>query len=166
MFVTGRWYLPTVCYGAYLPNAIGCGTAFQFQAKWFFTRNGRFSPRQSLNDFCDFQWPPAPQNENCNTDRSTILWGEFSDRDYNHGQKVSGHFCTSRAFSNSHRSNPSPHLTNNVGRVYPAFFFEFQLCVGWGEGELQENFEKDALFHEGIEKWQKNLNVALLSQGR
>ena len=25
-------------------------------------------------------------------------------------------------------------------------FSEFQLCIGWGEGELQENFEKDALF--------------------
>ena len=25
-------------------------------------------------------------------------------------------------------------------------FSEFQLCKGWGEGELQEKFEKDALF--------------------
>ena len=33
--------------------------------------------------------------------------------------KVLGHFCISGAFSNSHRSNPSPHPTNNVGRVYP-----------------------------------------------
>ena len=24
-------------------------------------------------------------------------------------------------------------------------FSEFQLCIGWGEGELQENFENDAL---------------------
>ena len=23
---------------------------------------------------------------------------------------------------------------------------EFQVCIGWGEGELQENFEKEALF--------------------
>ena len=23
---------------------------------------------------------------------------------------------------------------------------EFQLCIGWGEGKLQENFENDALF--------------------
>ena len=38
--------------------------------------------------------------------------------------------------------HPSPHPTNNVGRVYP----EFQLFIGWGEGELKENFEKDALF--------------------
>ena len=34
-----------------------------------------------------------------------------------------------------------------------------------GEGELQENFEKDALFEEGTEKWQKNMNIAVLSQG-
>ena len=40
----------------------------------------------------------------------------------------------SLGFSNSHRFNPSPHLTNNVGRVYPEFFSEFQLCIGWGGG--------------------------------
>ena len=60
--------------------------------------------------------------------------------------KVLGHFCVSGAFSNSHTSNPSPHPTNNVERVYPEFFSEFQLCIGWGEGEVQENFENDALF--------------------
>ena len=60
--------------------------------------------------------------------------------------KVLGHFCFARAFSNSHRSNPSLHPTNNFGRVYEEFFSEFQFCVGWGEGEMQENFEKDALF--------------------
>ena len=43
------------------------------------------------------------------------------------------------------------------------FFFEFQLCIGGGE--LQYNFEKDALFYEGTQKWRKNENTALLSQG-
>ena len=33
------------------------------------------------------------------------------------------------------------------------------------EGERQENSEKDALFYEGTQKWQKNMNIALLSQG-
>ena len=66
--------------------------------------------------------------------------------------KVLGHFCVSGAFFNSHSSNPSPHPTNNVGRVYPEFFSEFQLCIGWGEGELQENFENAELFKEGTEK--------------
>ena len=37
--------------------------------------------------------------------------------------------------------------------------------LGGGGGELQENFQKDALFYEGTEKWQKNMNIALLSQG-
>ena len=32
----------------------------------------------------------------------------------------------------------------------PEFFPQFQLCIGWGEGELQENFEKDALFHDSL----------------
>ena len=38
---------------------------------------------------------------------------------------------------------PSPHKQcwTRVSRI----FSEFQLCIGWGEGELQENFEKDAL---------------------
>ena len=46
--------------------------------------------------------------------------------------KVLRHFCISRAFSNSHRPNPSPHPTNNVGRVYPEFFlsFNFRLQLG------------------------------------
>ena len=39
--------------------------------------------------------------------------------------KVLGHFYVSGAFSNSLRSNPSPHPTNNVGRVYPEFFPSF-----------------------------------------
>ena len=40
---------------------------------------------------------------------------------------------------------PSPHkqYLTRVSRL----FSEFQLCIGWREGvELQENFEKDALF--------------------
>ena len=65
--------------------------------------------------------------------------------------KSLGTLCISGAFSNSHRSNPSPHSENNVGRVYPEFFSEFQPCIGLGEGELQENFEKGALFYEGTE---------------
>ena len=44
-------------------------------------------------------------------------------------------------------------------------FSEFQLCVGWGEGELQENFKKDALFYEGTHILKKNINTGLLSQG-
>ena len=51
-----------------------------------------------------------------------------------HGQKVLGQFCVTRAFSNTHRSNFSPHTTNNVGRAYPEFFSHFQLCIGWGGG--------------------------------
>ena len=36
--------------------------------------------------------------------------------------KVLGHLYISGSFSNSHRSNPSTHPTNNVGRVYPECF--------------------------------------------
>ena len=69
--------------------------------------------------------------------------------------EVLGHFCVSGAFSTSHRPKSSPHPTNNVGRVHPEFFSEFQLCIGWGEGKLQENFEKDALFYEGTQNDRK-----------
>ena len=41
---------------------------------------------------------------------------------------------------------PPLHPTNNVGHVFPAFFLEFQLCIGLVEGGLQENFKKDAQF--------------------
>ena len=49
--------------------------------------------------------------------------------------KVLGHFCVSEKFSNSHRST-------RLSRIVS----EFQLCIGWREGELQENLENDALF--------------------
>ena len=68
---------------------------------------------------------------------------------YNHGQKL-GYFWISGAFFNSHIPWPSPHPTNNIGPMFPEFFRQSQLCIGWGEGELQENFEKDALFHDSL----------------
>ena len=42
---------------------------------------------------------------------------------------------------------PSPHKQcwTRVSRI----FCEFQLCIGWGEGELQKHFENDALFYSG-----------------
>ena len=54
--------------------------------------------------------------------------------------------CISDAFSNAHRSNPLPSPHKECWTRVSRIFSEFQLCIGWGEGELQENFEKDALF--------------------
>ena len=54
---------------------------------------------------------------------------------YNHRQKC---WTLSGPFSNSGRSNPSPHPTNNVGRVYPEFFPSFNFVYGWG----RENCKK------------------------
>ena len=44
---------------------------------------------------------------------------------------------------------PSPHKqrSTHVSRI---FFLEFQFFIGWGEGELQGNFEKDALFYGSL----------------
>ena len=85
----------------------------------------------------------------------------FSD---NHGQKSWDTFAFLGRFPI--HTGPTPPLTRKqcwtrVCRI----FSEFQLCIGWGEEELQENFENDARFQEGTEKWQKNMNIAVLSQG-
>ena len=66
-------------------------------------------------------------------------------KNYNHGQKSWDTFACLGCFP-IHAAQHSPHPgTNNVGRVYPEFFpsFNFVHCIGCGEGELQENFEKD-----------------------
>ena len=80
--------------------------------------------------------------------------------------EVLGHFC--RKFLDVFQSQPpSPtthlHFTKNVAGIYPEVFSEFQLCIGWEEGELQENFKKETLFNEGTQKLQEVLNIA--SQG-
>ena len=58
---------------------------------------------------------------------------------------------------------PSPHKQHwtLVSRI----FSEFQRCIVWGRGELQENFKRDLLFYGGIQNLQKIMNTALLSQG-
>ena len=45
-----------------------------------------------------------------------------------------------------------PHLTNNFGRGYLQFFFRGSTFYRVGERELQESFDKDALFYEGTQK--------------
>ena len=55
--------------------------------------------------------------------------------------KVLGHFCVSGVFFNSHRSNPSPHPTNNVGRMYPEFFRDSTL-YRVGGGRTTRKFRK------------------------
>ena len=42
-------------------------------------------------------------------------------------------------------SSPHKQRWTHVSRI---FFSQFRLCIGWGEGELQENFEKVARFHD------------------
>ena len=65
-------------------------------------------------------------------------WANYLTTNYNHEQRSLDTFAFLGRFANSHRSNPSPHPTNNVGRVCPDFFLKFQHCVGWG----RENFKK------------------------
>ena len=62
--------------------------------------------------------------------------------------KVLGHFCVSGEFSISHRSNPSPHPTSNVGRVYPEFFPSFNFVQGGG-GITARKFRKGCTLLRG-----------------
>ena len=55
--------------------------------------------------------------------------------------KVLGHFCISGAFSNAHRSNPSPHPANDVGCVYPEFFL-LSTLYRVGGGRTAREFRK------------------------
>ena len=71
---------------------------------------------------------------------------------YNHGLKSCETFAFMELFFSSYIKNTSLTPQTYVGRVCRDFFSEFQHCVGWGDGKLQENFEKDALFREGTEK--------------
>ena len=57
---------------------------------------------------------------------------------YNHGQQSWDTFAFLGSFSNSYRSNPSLHPTNNVGLVYPQFFLSFNFV----QGEGRENCKK------------------------
>ena len=62
-----------------------------------------------------------------------ILPISFSD---NHGQKSWDTFAFLGVF------HPSSHTTNNVGCMYPEFFSEFQLYIGWGGGTTARKFRK------------------------
>ena len=77
---------------------------------------------------------------------------------FNHGQKSWDTFAFLWHFP-IHTCS-TPHLNPHLGYMCS----QFQICIEWGEGELQENFENDALFYKGTHKLQKIMNTALLSQ--
>ena len=80
--------------------------------------------------------------------------------------KNRGALFISGAFSNLHKPSLFPQPTNNVGLVYPEFFFLWvSTLYRVGEGKLRENFENDALFHEGTQKLLKIMNTSVPSQG-
>ena len=84
---------------------------------------------------------------------------------YNHGQKSWDTFAF-LGHSPIHTGPtplPSPHKQcwTHVSKI----FSDFQLCIGWGEGELQENFEKGCTVLRGNRQMTENMNIAVLSQG-
>ena len=73
---------------------------------------------------------------------------------YNQGQKSWDTFTFLGVFQFTQaQSLPSPHKQcwTRVSRT----FSEFQHRIGWGEGEQQEKFEKDALFYEETQNERK-----------
>ena len=84
--------------------------------------------------------------------------------------KVLGHFCISGAFSNSHRPNLSPHPTKQCWTRASKIFSESKLCMGLkggrgGGGRNARKFRKGSTVSWGNPEWQKNMNIASLSQG-
>ena len=96
----------------------------------------------------------------------SVVAGEFltAKKDHNnHGQKSWDPFAFLRRFLFC--KGPTPPLTpqTKLDMCIQDFFQVSTLLQAGGEGELQENFEKDARFYEGTQKLQKNMNTALLS---
>ena len=69
---------------------------------------------------------------------------------YNHGQKSWDTFAFLGCFSI--HTSPTPPLTPQT--MLDACI-QIQLCIGWGEGELQENFENDAVLRGSREITEK-----------
>ena len=83
---------------------------------------------------------------------------------YNHGQKSWDTFAFLGRFPI--HTGPTPPLTpQTMLDACIQNFFRVSTLYRVGEGELQDNFEEDALFYHETEKGQKNMNIAVLSQG-
>ena len=84
---------------------------------------------------------------------------------YNHGQKSWDTFAFLGRFP-IHTGPTTPLTPQTVLHACIQNFFRvLTLYSVGGKEELQENFEKYALFWEGTEKWQKNMNFVVLSRG-
>ena len=75
--------------------------------------------------------------------------------------KVFGHLCIFGVFFNSHRSNPSPYPTKNVGGLCP----EFQLCLGWVRENCKKILKRMLCFKRELRNDRKKMNIVVLSQG-
>ena len=71
--------------------------------------------------------------------------GQIIETYYNHGQKSWDTFAFLGCFPIHTSPIPLPSPHKQCGTRVSRIFSEFQLCIGWGKGELQENFGKDAM---------------------
>ena len=110
-----------------------------------------------------FQAAVKKKRKNKQTNKQTIFWllcsvnGEnrkTSPLIYNHGQKSLDTFAFVELFSIHTYPAPLPPHKQRWTRL-SRMFSEFQHWVGWGKRELQEKFERDALFNEGTRNYRK-----------
>ena len=87
--------------------------------------------------------PIFPRNSiETNGSKSLLLNYTSVGANYNHGQKSWDAFAFLRRFP-IHTSPALPSPQKQCWTRVSRIFSEFQLCIGWRDGEQQENFEKD-----------------------
>ena len=85
------------------------------------------------------------------------------DSFFNNVQKSRDKFAFVGLFFKSNVSGPSPNPTNRIGCLCVVFFPVSTLKMVGGGEELQDIFEKVALFYECIQKLQNIIITASLS---
>ena len=93
-----------------------------------------------------------------------FLYGVETRKSCNHGQKSWDTFAFLGRFSIHTSLIPPLTPQTTLDACIKNYFRVSTLYRVGGEGELQENFEKDAVFYEGKRKLQKIMNNALRSQ--
>ena len=109
------------------------------------TSEGEFSQPSSMHYSLDGILTKSKLNEIKLLLKSTRLDVICISKSYNHGQKSWDTFAFLGCFP-IHTGRTPPLTPQTMLDACIQNFFWVSTCIGWGEGELQENFENDALF--------------------
>ena len=100
------------------------------------------------------------------TDKEGLTDGK-ARKNYNHGQKSWDTFAFLGRFP-IHTGPTLPSPNKQCWTHVSWIFFEFQLCTLYrvgGRGNSTKVSKRMHCFNEGTKKWQKNMNIEVLSQG-